>query len=145
MKKGFTLIEAMVAIVVIFVGFGAIVAMGLSAVSNANVSKAKLRATDVATGILEEYRAARDANGVAGLKSMAQPAPATIEGVTYTPVVTVYNLDSNSVIVETTVNWTVKKSASITSRVYLINNSTRFATIAPGTITYPTWYLTPTP
>lgn len=144
MKNGFTLIEAMVAILVIFVGFGAIIAMGLSATSNANISKAKLRATDLATGILESYRAARDANGVAELYLTPAPTPITIDGVRYGPTITVFNLDTNSVIVEATVDWTIKKHDSVTNRAYLTNNSSRFATIAVAP-NYPTWYLTPTP
>lgn len=143
MKKGFSLIELMIAIVVIFIGFAAVVSMSLSAISSSSSSKAKLKATSFAQGILEKYRAERDANGIAGLINYAKPGAQTIDGVRYMPTVTLYNLNKDSVLVEVKVDWTYKTAESIKSYA-LLTNYGNGATVPPP-YAYPTWYVTPTP
>lgn len=143
MKKGFSLIELMIAIVVIFIGFAAVVSMSLSAISSSSSSKAKLKATSFAQGILEKYRAQRDASGIASLINFAKPGAQTIDGVKYTPVITLYNLNENSILVEVIVTWTYKTSDTIRSYA-LLTNYAGGATVPPPYNIFPTWYLTPT-
>lgn len=136
---GFSLIEMMVAIAVIFVGFSAIVAMALSAISNSGSSKAKLRATTFANGILEEYRARRDTDGISSLYTFPLPTPTTIDGVQYVPTATLYAIDGNSVLVEVNVTWTYKKLDHLMSYVLLTNYANRATIAAPYTT--PSWFV----
>jgi prepilin-type N-terminal cleavage/methylation domain-containing protein len=146
MKKGFSLIELMIAIAVIFVGFSAVVAMVLSGISSSNSSKAKLKATSLAEGILETYRTTRDAGGIVALEEYLTPTPQIIDGATYLVSTNIHYIDSNSAIVETRVFWNDKTpsgKSSVSSYVLLTNYNDQ-PTVAPTYISYPTWYQTPT-
>ena len=145
MKKAFSLVETMIAIAIISLGFTAIISIGLSAYSNTAYSKTKLKAQTYAQGILETYRAERDQNGIAGFATPTSGGSMTIDGTVFTPSVRVYKLpDTTSAIVETTVRWTYKKPESIMSYVLLSNTNSRMATVGSGYST-PAWYPTSTP
>jgi len=135
------LIELMIAIGVIFVGFGAILAMILSSVSNMNSSKAKLKASAVSQGILEKFRNKRDKNGIASLLSYSQDAipDQTIDGTKYSSVAHVYYLDGKSALVEATVSWVFKKQEILRDYILLTNYNNSFPTVMPTYYTTPSW------
>jgi prepilin-type N-terminal cleavage/methylation domain-containing protein len=148
MKKGFSLIEMMIAIAVIFIGFSAVVSMTLSSISTSTSSKAKLKATSLASGILEKYRAERDASGIGSLTMFPTPnlTPIQIDGIKFLPKVQLYNIDQNTVVVETKVSWVYKSGPTpfVQNYVLLTNYDNPEVTVPAPYIT-PVWFTTPMP
>lgn len=118
------MIEAMIAVAIIFVGFAAIISIGLNAASTVNSSKTKLKVTAQAQGILEKFRAKRDAEGCANLPTLRSELltpTIMIDGVKITPVITIYYPSTNSCLVETTLTWQAKKLETLRSYKYFTN------------------------
>jgi prepilin-type N-terminal cleavage/methylation domain-containing protein len=142
MKKGFSLIEMMIAIAVIFVGFSAVVSMMLSSMSVSNSSKASLKATSLASGILEEYRSVRDESGIAALAMYPTPklTVTSIDGMSFYPKVKLYNIDQKTVLVEANVSWASKSGPTPFVRNYvLLTNYDNPAVTVPSPYATPTW------
>ncbi len=132
MKKAFSLIETMIAIAVIFIGFAAIVSIGLSSLSNVNSSKIKVKATSVAQGFLEKFRSERDFEGIAKfttLRSSLLATPIIIDNIKITPIITIYYPDTSTSIVEITCRWNYKRQEEVKKSIYLTNLNNRFPTI----------------
>ncbi len=134
----------MVAVAIIMIGLTAVISIGLTAMSNANSSKARLKATSYAESVLEKFRVERDLNGIARFLTVAPTygAAAVIDGINYQPTVSVYYINSTSAVVETTVCWIYRNPTNpekVKASVYLPNGSTRFATWS-GPYSRPAWY-----
>lgn len=146
MKKAFSLIETMVAVSIILIGFTAVVAVALTSFSNISASKMKIKATAYAEGILEKYRAKRDSAGIASLVLVPTPPNSVlIDGITFYPKVKIWGLNAGAVLVEANVSWIAKSGPTPNVQSYILLSNYNDKTQITGPYIVPSWFLTPTP
>lgn len=128
MKKGFSLIEAAVAIAILVVSFTAIVSIINLAQSNTYFAKTKLIATAVAQNIIEIFKKESRTNGIADFDSLKSTleVPVTADGFTFTPQINLYYLSATTVRVDVKINWIFKQSESITITSLMSNLNNNF-------------------